>query len=469
MLKAHARIVSFLAIVTDVFVIIAALTVAWIYQHYFVAADGNSSLLWLVAVLAPIWLYLLNHFELYGPLRRRSRVDLTISVMMVHLVGGVIGFAALLPFAPDLVFEGVALVFLVASFVLVAMEKILVRSGLGFFRRQGFNTRNLLIVGRPKDIQNFDGRLAGYSDWGLIILGVVLTEDDAGHRTPDSLETLGSFEDIVDVCKSHPVDEVILCTPRDLVPDFKEKLVALQELGVSVRVVLESFDHRYSKKEMGYFCDRIPFLTISSNRLDTEMILLKRVLDIVGSLVGLVFTAAIFPFVALAIKLESPGPVFFGQDRVGEHGRIFTVWKFRSMHIDAEERKQELLASNEMEGAIFKIDNDPRITRIGQLLRQTSLDECPQFWNVLTGEMSLVGTRPPTPDEVMQYENWQRRRISIRPGITGVWQVSGRNNLKNFDDIVRLDLSYIDNWSLWLDFKILLQTVQVVLSREGSC
>jgi exopolysaccharide biosynthesis polyprenyl glycosylphosphotransferase len=468
-LKDHAKIISFLAIATDIFVITVALAVAWIYQHFFGVAGGNSSLFWLATILIPIWLCLLNHFELYGSLRRRSRVDLTVSVMMVHLVGGVIGVAILLLFVPDLVFEGGTLVFLVASFVLVAIEKNLVRSGLGLFRRKGFNTRNLLIVGRPKDIQKFNGRLAGHSDWGLIILGVVLTEGDTEHIVLDSLEALGDFEDIVDVCKSNPVDEVILCTPRELVPNFNEKLIALQQLGVYVRVVLESFDNRYSKKELGYFCDRIPFLTISSNKLDTGMVLLKRVLDVVGSLVGLVLTVTIFPFVALAIKLESSGPVFFGQDRVGENGRIFTFWKFRSMHLDAEERKQELLSSNEMEGAIFKIDNDPRVTRIGQFLRKTSLDECPQFWNVLAGDMSLVGTRPPTPDEVIQYENWHRRRISIKPGITGVWQVSGRNNLKNFDDIVRLDLSYIDNWSIWLDFKILLQTVQVVLSREGSC
>ena len=139
------------------------------------------------------------------------------------------------------------------------------------------------------------------------------------------------------------------------------------------------------------------------------------------------------------------------------------------MHIDAEERKQDLLARNEMQGAIFKIGNDPRVTCVGRLLRRTSMDEFPQFWNVLIGDMSLVGTRPPTPDEVVQYENWQRRRISIKPGITGVWQVSGRNHLKEFNDIVKLDLSYIDNWTLWLDFKILLKTVKVVLTRRGSC
>jgi exopolysaccharide biosynthesis polyprenyl glycosylphosphotransferase len=469
MLKAHAKATRLLAYATDAVVVSLALTIAWFYQDFSGAAGDNISFLLLAVFLVPVWLLLLNHYALCGSLRRRSRTDLAISVVMVHLVGGIIVGATLFLVAPELFPTKILLVFLVASFVLLTTEKVLVRSSLGFFRRRGFNTRNLLIAGCPQDVQRFDERLAGHSDWGLIVLGVVLTERDAGHRVPETLKVLGEFAEIVSVCKSHPVDEVILCTPRDLVPDLKEKFFDLQELGVSVRVILESFDQRYSKKELGYFCDRIPFLTISSNRLDTETVFLKRALDIVGSLTGLALTAAIFPFIAFAIKHESSGPVFFGQERVGENGRIFTVWKFRSMHTDAEERKQELLARNEMQGAIFKIANDPRVTCVGQFLRRTSLDEFPQFWNVLIGDMSLVGTRPPTPDEVERYENWQRRRISIRPGITGIWQTSGRNHLKKFDDIVRLDLNYIDNWTLWLDLKILLKTVRVVLTREGSC
>jgi lipopolysaccharide/colanic/teichoic acid biosynthesis glycosyltransferase len=170
----------------------------------------------------------------------------------------------------------------------------------------------------------------------------------------------------------------------------------------------------------------------------------------------------------LAIRLESPGPIFFGQTRVGENGRKFTCWKFRSMYLDAEERKRELLHLNEMGGAIFKIRDDPRVTRVGKFLRKTSLDELPQFWNVLRGEMSLVGTRPPTPDEVEKYENWQRRRISIKPGLTGLWQVSGRNSISDFNEVVRLDLKYIDGWSLGLDIKLLLKTLKVVFFREGA-
>jgi lipopolysaccharide/colanic/teichoic acid biosynthesis glycosyltransferase len=162
------------------------------------------------------------------------------------------------------------------------------------------------------------------------------------------------------------------------------------------------------------------------------------------------------------------GPIFFSQERVGVNGRIFKCWKYRSMTTDAEDRKKDLLDQNEMNGAIFKIENDPRVTRVGHFLRKTSLDEFPQFWNVLKGEMSLVGTRPPTPAEVEKYEDWHRKRSVIKPGITGMWQVNGRSQITDFDDIVRLDLKYIDHWSFWLDIKILLKTVKVVLFRDGS-
>ncbi len=186
-------------------------------------------------------------------------------------------------------------------------------------------------------------------------------------------------------------------------------------------------------------------------------------------MVGVALLLLLSPLIALAIKLESPGPIFFGQTRMGENGRRFTCWKFRSMYLDAEERKKELLHLNEMGGAIFKIKDDPRITTVGKFLRKTSLDELPQFWNVLRGEMSLIGTRPPTPDEVQHYENWQRKRICIKPGITGLWQVSGRNSITDFNEVVRLDLEYIDTWSLGLDMKLLLRTLKVVFLREGAC
>ena len=168
------------------------------------------------------------------------------------------------------------------------------------------------------------------------------------------------------------------------------------------------------------------------------------------------------------IYLESPGPVIFKQTRIGKNGRRFTIYKFRSMYMDAEERKKELMAKNEMNGLMFKIKDDPRITRVGKFIRKTSLDEFPQFFNVLAGDMSLVGTRPPTEDEFVKYSERHKRRLSLKPGITGMWQVSGRNSVSDFEEIVNLDLEYIDHWTFWLDIKLLFQTVYVVLFQKGA-
>lgn len=191
-------------------------------------------------------------------------------------------------------------------------------------------------------------------------------------------------------------------------------------------------------------------------------------MDIIGSLIGCVLTLLITPFVALAIKIDSPGPVFFSQTRIGKNGRRFKIWKFRSMYTDAEARKKELEAQNEIKGLMFKMEDDPRITKVGKFIRKTSIDETPQFFNILVGDMSLVGTRPPTEDEFEQYNGYYRRRMSITPGLTGMWQVSGRSDIQDFEEIVKLDLEYIDNWSLLLDIKILFKTVFIVLGRKGS-
>ena len=197
--------------------------------------------------------------------------------------------------------------------------------------------------------------------------------------------------------------------------------------------------------------------------------MLKRLMDIAGGMIGLILSSPIMLVTAIAIKLDSPGPVLFKQTRVGQNGRHFKIYKFRSMYIDAEERKKELMARNEMQGDVmFKMKDDPRITRVGKVIRKLSIDELPQFFNILGGSMSLVGTRPPTVDEVEKYKTNQWRRISIKPGLTGMWQVSGRSNVKSFDEIVEMDVEYIDNWSLWLDFKIILKTVLVLLKHDDA-
>ena len=237
-------------------------------------------------------------------------------------------------------------------------------------------------------------------------------------------------------------------------------------MGATVHLnieVLEQFSN-FSKSvnQLG----SIPVITFANNVYDYRQLFIKRLMDIVGSIVGLAITGVIMIFLAPILKLESPGPLFFKQKRVGKNGRYFYIYKFRSMYVDAEERKKELMDKNKMDGLMFKMDNDPRITKVGRFIRKTSIDELPQFFNVLKGDMSLVGTRPPTVDEFKQYETYHKRRLSVKPGITGLWQVSGRNRITNFEDVVKLDLKYIDNWSIALDIKILFKTVAVVFKGE---
>ncbi|NWF61133.1 MAG: anti-sigma factor antagonist [Fischerella sp.] len=195
---------------------------------------------------------------------------------------------------------------------------------------------------------------------------------------------------------------------------------------------------------------------------------MKRLIDIVGALVGLVITGIIFIPIAVAIALDDPGPIFFSQIRCGWMGKRFRIWKFRSMYVDAEARKAELEKQNQVQGAFFKIDNDPRVTKIGSFLRRTSLDELPQFWNVLKGEMSLVGTRPPTPDEVERYEIPEWQRLDVKPGMTGEWQVNGRSSIRKFEDVIRLDLQYQKNWSLLYDVKLIWKTVTILFHKNSG-
>ncbi|HBG76854.1 MAG TPA: sugar transferase, partial [Clostridiales bacterium] len=219
-----------------------------------------------------------------------------------------------------------------------------------------------------------------------------------------------------------------------------------EEMGITVRMLLDFYHLKLSKTLISYL-GNLPMLSFRTVNLDENQKFIKRIVDIVGAIVGLAVTAVLFLIFGPAIKLESRGPVFYSQMRVGQNGRKFRLYKFRTMYADADEHKKELEDQNIMKGAIFKVENDPRITRVGKIMRKFSLDEFPQFYNVMKGEMSLVGTRPPTEDEVAGYEQRHRRRLSIKPGITGLWQVSGRNAIEDFDEIVALDVKYIDSWS----------------------
>ena len=263
------------------------------------------------------------------------------------------------------------------------------------------------------------------------------------------------------------LDEVFIYAPELKQKQIQRILNGFDVMGVDCHYCIELPGTQPGRSKIDSF-GGYSVITYTRFQSSYKRLLIKRVMDIVGGLVGLFITMVFFPFVALAIKLDSPGPVMFSQIRIGRNGRRFKIYKFRSMYIDAEERKKELEAQNEIQGLMFKIENDPRITRVGKFIRKTSIDELPQFYNVVKGDMSLVGTRPPTADEFEKYNQYYRRRISMTPGLTGMWQVSGRSDIEDFDDVVKYDLEYIDSWSLTLDIKILLRTVWVVLAGRGS-
>lgn len=264
-----------------------------------------------------------------------------------------------------------------------------------------------------------------------------------------------------------PFDEVFINTPNIPQKDMKDIIQGFEEMGITTHYNLELPGFGKANTQFDDFLD-YSVLTYSMNRTSYKRLFIKRGLDILGGIVGLIITGIVTLFLAPAIMIDSKGPVFFSQTRIGKNGRRFKIYKFRSMYIDAEERKKELADKNEMSGLMFKMKDDPRITKVGAFIRKTSLDELPQFLNILKGEMSLVGTRPPTEEEFKNYNEHYRRRLSMTPGLTGLWQISGRSDITDFDEVVKLDLEYIDNWSLTEDIRIILKTVYVVLFGRGA-
>ena len=317
-------------------------------------------------------------------------------------------------------------------------------------------------------------------DWSKRLCGVVLLDAPAEMvgQTLDGVTVRANFDTFMDWIRRAALDEIYVDIPMDSGESFIPYLEEMESMGLTVHFRLKMLDRieevccdetsaaRLSR-ELGR-CAGGNIVTMGTIELELRDMLLKRVMDIIGALVGCIISIPIIAIVAIPLKLESPGPLIFRQKRVGLNGRYFYIHKLRSMYVDAEARKQELMSRNEMSGLMFKMEDDPRITRVGRFIRRTSIDELPQFFDVLRGNMSLVGTRPPTVDEYKQYESHHKRRLSMKPGITGLWQISGRSNIENFEEVVKLDVQYIDHWSLWGDVKILLKTIVVVFAGRGA-
>ena len=328
--------------------------------------------------------------------------------------------------------------------------------------------RSILIITTDAEAANVVKALRGDSYGTYHLAGVALLDKNKTGSMIQRVSVVAGADDVTAYIHKNWVDEVFFALPEHV--DIPKKIMKdCNRMGVVTHVQLAALNelgkNQVVEEIAGYMV-----LSSSINIVSSWQLLVKRLMDIAGGLVGCIFTGIIYIFIAPIMKVKSPGPVFFSQVRMGKNGKPFKIYKFRSMYMDAEERKKELMEKNNIkDGLMFKMDDDPRIIKgIGHFIRKTSLDEFPQFWNILKGDMSLVGTRPPTMDEWDKYELHHRRRLAIKPGLTGMWQVSGRSEITDFEEVVELDTKYIEQWSIGLDIKILFKTVTVVFTGSGA-
>ncbi len=329
--------------------------------------------------------------------------------------------------------------------------------------------KNLLIMTTTDRAEEIVRTLKYSNMWEYTFTGIILLDSSEKGLKFGGVPVVANYRNMYEYVQRSAVDEIFINVPYQSGASMIEVIEKFECMGITVNVSIQLYDaavvnrKKYMSDFGGYYV-----VTYAPDFFEPRMMFVKRTMDICGAIVGLLGTAIITLLLAPAILIDSPGPLFFAQTRIGKNGRRFKMYKFRSMYVDAEERKKELMEKNEMNGLMFKMKDDPRITKVGKFIRKTSLDELPQFWNILKGDMSLVGTRPPTLDEFEQYEAHHKRRVSITPGLTGLWQASGRSDINDFEEVVNLDLQYIDNWSIWLDVKIIFQTVLVVFKGKGA-
>ncbi|MCS7284048.1 MAG: undecaprenyl-phosphate glucose phosphotransferase [Anaerolineae bacterium] len=352
------------------------------------------------------------------------------------------------------------------TILLLALVRAVEAGLMAYLRKKGVGIRRVVIVGAGEVGRTVMRTIVARPDLGYRVIGFVDDNPEKGYTDIGRFKALGPLENLPRVLEEEKPDEVIITLPWM----YHRKIMALvrecERHQARARIVPDIFQMSLTQvnvEDLG----GVPLIGVREVSISRGALLVKRVMDVVLAALVLVLAAPLMALIAIAIRLDSPGPVIFRQTRVGLRGRLFEMYKFRSMHVGAEEQQDMLADLNEADGPIFKIRNDPRLTRVGRIIRRFSLDELPQLVNVLRGEMSLVGPRPPIPSEVEKYQEWHKKRLEAPPGMTGLWQVSGRSRLP-FDEMVLLDIYYIENWSLWLDFKILMRTIPKVLLGEGA-
>ena len=455
----------------DLLCIELSFLVAYWIRHGFV--NPYASPVYRNAAIILVFLHILIVFfgQTYKSILRRGLYREFVSVVK-HMVSLVL----LLAFCMYII--GEVEVFSRATMLVMGALVIVLSYGVRLLWKHHLNTKNdsgkraILLVTTENWVKRMLRTIANNNFEKLRIIGIVILDTDLQGQTILNTPVVAAKNNVLDYIRTNWVDEVMLHVPKYLEHsrEVETLIYSCSEMGVTIHQTLGNLEGLYNRQQ---FVERIAgfeVLTSTPRLVSTSQLFIKRTMDILGGIVGCIVTAVLYLFIAPCIYIKSPGPIFFSQIRVGRNGKPFKIYKFRSMYLDAEERKKELMEQNEIQDEkMFKIKDDPRIIKgIGHFIRKYSLDEFPQFFNVLKGDMSLVGTRPPTTDEWEKYDMHHRKRLAIKPGLTGLWQVSGRSNIKNFEEVVALDTRYINEWDFGMDLRILLKTVLVVLKNEGA-
>jgi exopolysaccharide biosynthesis polyprenyl glycosylphosphotransferase len=479
MISEQYKVFKKIIIFFDLFLILVSFFTAYILRNRIEISEilplaPLTFYLNLLPVLLIIWWGLLSYLGMYKSFYTRIN-DSFLIILKSAIIGFVLfGSYIFVLKMQDQVSRLVIIFTFGFSVVLLNLEKAMLtyffkiigirnksfRSSLIIFRR-------IVIIGTGKRVRRFIDLVEKNPGWGIKIAGLIDMDPAMKGKIISGYKVLGSFEEMPEIVKQNIIDEALFIVPRKWLDKIEGLMQFCESVGLRVNLAADLYMLRFSKAkhtDIGGF----PLLTFESTPDRFGYLFVKRLVDFLVSGVALICLSLFFLIIGVIIKFTSKGPVFYNQERCSLYGRKFTLYKFRTMTFDADSKLKELIQFNEMNGPVFKMTNDPRVTRVGKWLRRFSLDELPQLWNVFKGDMSLVGPRPPISEEVENYDSWQRRRLSMRPGITCLWQVGGRNVISNFDDWLKLDLEYIDNWSFWLDIKILLRTIPVVLFGSGA-
>ncbi|HLV01727.1 MAG TPA: sugar transferase [Acidobacteriota bacterium] len=475
----HFRLYSQILFAIDAISLFPALGVAYAARYYLIRYSPtefrqffNPELLPFqeysvyLLVFLPLWLFLLRATQRYSDIWncsiRRQTARVANLVLAAGIVLGFIVFTLKLEVSRPVFFG----VILLTAFQLL-MNRVLFHWILCSRNLNEHNQIRILVVGTVEKAKEVGALLQRAEKWGYRVVGYIT--HNGTHKGSTHFPVLGSLSDLPDLLAENSIADEIIFTGMNRVPseDFEAVIRLCEDLGIRTRVAADAFPSSISKKMTLEFLDDLPLITFSTAPDHNLGVIMKRVIDFTLAVFLLIVLLPLMVLVAVAIKLTSKGPVFYRQVRVGLHGRRFCLIKFRTMIDGAEDKLWEIRHLNEMDGPVFKMRNDPRVTPIGKFLRKSSIDELPQLWNVIKGEMSLVGPRAPLPEEVSHYHLKQRRRLSVKPGITCLWQISGRNEI-DFERWMDLDLEYIDNWSLWLDLQIMLRTIPAVFTGRGA-